>query len=104
VPPDAWRLDQRATAELVQAWRHSFLLLAAACGDPSRLAQISEQRRAYLDELARRDPVGFQQWIDSGARAAGDPSRYLTPGPPPMCRETGVPGQDDFGQTAGDRP
>jgi hypothetical protein len=45
----------------VQAWRRSFLLLAAAYDDPHRLAQGVEQRCAYLDEIARRDPVGFRQ-------------------------------------------
>ena len=77
VPPETGHLERRAIADLVHAWRHSFLLLATAQADPIRLAQICEQRRAYLEELARRDPVGFRRWIDSGARAAGDPSRYL---------------------------
>ena len=77
VPRTEWQLDRRETAEVVLAWRHSYLLLAACRDDPIRLAQLSEQRRAYLDELARRDPVGFRRWMDSGARAAGDPSRYL---------------------------
>jgi hypothetical protein len=78
VPPETWHIERRAMADLVQAWRHSFLLLATARTDPIRLAQICEQRRAYLDELARRDPAGFRRWMNSGARAAGDPSRYLT--------------------------
>ena len=82
VRPGAWQLDQRPMAELIGAWRHSFLLLSTAAGDPFRLAQVSDQRRAYLDEMARRDPEGFQRWIDSGVRAAGDPSRYLTVDPP----------------------
>jgi hypothetical protein len=43
-----------------------------------QLDRVGEQRRAYLDEMARRDPEGFHRWLDSGARAAGDPSRYLT--------------------------
>ena len=81
VPPETGHLERQAVADLVHAWRHSFLLLATAWADPVRLAHICQQRRAYLDELARRDPVGFRRWIDSGARAAGDPSRYLTVDP-----------------------
>ena len=34
-------------------------------------------RAIYLDELERRAGAGFQAWIGSGARAAGDPSRYV---------------------------
>ena len=86
VPPEAGHLKRRTVADLIYAWRYSYLLLATARADPIRLAQISEQRRTYLDELARRDPVGFRRWINSGARAAGDPSRYLTVDP---CSEGG---------------
>jgi hypothetical protein len=81
VAPETGHLERRAMADLIHAWRYSFLLLATARADPIRLAQIGEQRRAYLDELARRDPAGFRRWIDSGARAAGDPTRYLTVDP-----------------------
>jgi hypothetical protein len=35
--------------------------------------------RIYLDELERRDPAGVARWLDSGARAGGNPSKFLTP-------------------------
>jgi len=38
----------------------------------------SSSWRCYLDELERRDPAGFRRWINDGARAAGDPARYIT--------------------------
>jgi len=31
-----------------------------------------------LDELERRDRAGFQRWLSTGARAASDPSRYIS--------------------------
>jgi hypothetical protein len=61
--------------ELCRGWRHSFLLLATADGATRR--RVVQLRRRYLDELERRNPAGFARWLDSGARAAGDPSRYL---------------------------
>jgi hypothetical protein len=64
--------------ELCRAWRLSYLLLENAHG-PGELEHAARLRRQYLDELVRRHPEGFRRWIDDGARAAGDPSRYLRP-------------------------
>lgn len=82
-PTDAARRD-RVAAELagisVQAlcwqWRTSFTALQASA-DPRIRAQVAEDRQLCLDELERRNPVAFQRWLDSGARAASDPGSYL---------------------------
>jgi len=36
-----------------------------------------EQRQLYLDEFERRNPTGLAEWLASGARAAGDPTRFI---------------------------
>lgn len=65
-------------SELCWRWRTSFAALQHSAS-PSERARLIETRAALLDELASRDPAGFARWIDSGARAASDPSRFLTP-------------------------
>jgi hypothetical protein len=74
MPVSALSLD-----ELCLAWRRSFVQLQHAGDERGRHIVISS-RQAYLDELERRDPPGFAKWLDSGARAAGDPSRFVRPG------------------------
>jgi hypothetical protein len=61
----------------VLAWRYSYRALERATTHQAR-ALIAAQRQAYLDELERRDPTGVQRWLASGARAASDPTRFLT--------------------------
>ena len=73
LPPDPAGLS---IDELCRAWRVSFLELKTAHG-PNALENVTQLRRRYLDELCYRDPEGFHQWLDDGARAAGDPSRYI---------------------------
>lgn len=82
VVPHPALLGATGTAELCVAWRRSHGVVAGAA-DPLTLAACAELRRSYLDELERRDPEGFARWIGSGARAGGDPGRYLrcVPGP-----------------------
>jgi len=63
--------------ELCWRWRTSFTALQRAVSPTARLG-VLETRSALLDELARRDPVGFARWLDGGARAASDPTRYFT--------------------------
>jgi len=45
---------------------------------PGERLRLITTRSELLDELARRDPERFQRWLDSGARAASDPARFLT--------------------------
>ena len=62
--------------DLCRAWRSSFVSLERAVNPASR-ARIAGTRAVLLDELERRHPSGFGAWIRSGARAAGDPERYV---------------------------
>ena len=61
---------------LCLAWRTSFSALQRATSASEQL-HVIEARRAYLDEIERRNARGMAAWLASGARAAGDPSRYV---------------------------
>jgi hypothetical protein len=61
---------------LCRAWRASFSALQKASSPTQRL-RIVDERRAYLDEIERRTAHGMAAWLASGARAAGDPSRFV---------------------------
>ncbi len=73
VRPDAGEL---AADELCRAWQQSYLALIDVPEGPVR-EDIATWRRNLLDELERRDPVGFDDWLRNGARAGSDPTRYL---------------------------
>lgn len=62
--------------ELCRAWRTSFTTLQRASSRSQRL-RVVEDRRAYLDEIERRNPHGLKAWLASGARAAGNPTSYV---------------------------
>jgi hypothetical protein len=59
------------------AWRASYLALPQPL-PPCLRVRIVQRRQELLDELDRRNPHGFEAWLASGARAAGDPTRYIT--------------------------
>jgi hypothetical protein len=63
--------------DLCRAWCTSFDVLQSASGVEAR-ARVVSLRQAYLDELDRRDPLGLSAWLASGARATGNPDRYLS--------------------------
>lgn len=65
-----------STQELCLAWRQSFSQLQHTPLGPAR-EHIVNTRSSYLDEIERRDPDGFAQWLHTGARAGSDPSRYV---------------------------
>jgi hypothetical protein len=74
---DAPRQPQALTdAQLCTAWRVSFSALEKASTEQQRL-RIVEERQDCLDELERRNPHGLAAWLASGARAAGDPTRFV---------------------------
>ncbi len=76
--PTPLRLSPRALddAQLCWAWRISYVTLQRSTTPMQRL-RVVQQRQHYLDELERRNPAGVAAWLASGARAAGDPSRYV---------------------------
>jgi hypothetical protein len=63
-------------AQLCTAWRISFSALEKASTEQQRLRIVAE-RQNCLDELERRNPHGLAAWLASGARAAGDPTRFV---------------------------
>jgi hypothetical protein len=73
LPMDPESLDDHA---LCLAWRHSYVLLQRSHSAATRI-HIVDIRQAYLDELERRNALGLAAWLASGARAAGDPSRFI---------------------------
>lgn len=64
-------------AELCQLWRASYPALHRA-STPTRTLQLVHTRSALLDELAARHPDGFAHWMQHGARAASNPTPYIT--------------------------
>jgi hypothetical protein len=77
-PPAPVELTELSEEELCLAWRRSFTELAHCTTDAQRL-EVAARRTACLDELERRDPKAFAEWLESGPRAAGDPSKFFTP-------------------------
>lgn len=65
--------------ELCLAWRASFSALQKASSRSEQLSVV-EARREYIDEFERRNRPGLAAWLASGARAAGDPSRFVVGG------------------------
>lgn len=68
--------DLMTDEDLCSAWRSSFVALQRATSVESRLRVVTV-RALYLDELERRAGRAVQAWLESGARAASDPSRFL---------------------------
>jgi hypothetical protein len=62
--------------ELCGVWGETAATLAHGAGPRDRQA-VAEVRRICLDEFERRNPDGFQRWLDAGAPA--DPGAYLLP-------------------------
>lgn len=64
--------------ELCGVWLETTTTLAEGAGPRDRQA-VAEVRRICLDEFERRNPDGFQRWIEAGA--PGDPGSFLLPKP-----------------------
>jgi hypothetical protein len=77
-PPEVTtiRVDDLTTKALCVTWRRSYVLLQRASDSSSR-NKIVQLRRRLLDELECRNRPGFTKWLESGARAGSDPTRYL---------------------------
>ncbi|TDD48291.1 hypothetical protein E1263_33495 [Kribbella antibiotica] len=61
-------------SELCDVWVETAGQLAMGADMRDRQA-VAEVRRICLDEFERRNPVGFQRWLDAGAPP--DPTSYL---------------------------
>jgi hypothetical protein len=74
--------------ELSREWRRTASALESGA-DPAGRAQLVRRRGEVLDELERRDPVGFARWLAGGASAGDYPVGHLRgdsaagPGPGP---------------------
>ena len=77
--PEVSAMPMLSTADLCWGWRASFTALQRTSprNDLQQCLVLIGIRQRYLDEIARRDPVGCLRWLQAGARPAGDPSRYL---------------------------
>jgi len=73
MPDEPSLLDDYA---LCCAWRRSYVVLERP-HSPATHLKLVQQRQLYLDELERRNPTGMAEWLASGARAAGDPPRFI---------------------------
>jgi hypothetical protein len=69
-------IHRLSRTELCVLWQASATELAST-ETADQLAQVSDLRRALLEELTHRDPEGIARWLNSGARANSDPGRYL---------------------------
>ena len=93
VEPDAADVRDLDDAQLCLAWRRSYVRLETERGAAARLA-IVEQRQRYLDELQRRHGTAFQAWLESGARASGNPLPFLQHRSAPGAGDRVSDGQD----------
>ncbi|WP_219414502.1 hypothetical protein [Pseudonocardia nigra] len=91
VLPAGTAVAEMSTLDLCRAWRVSYLRLQHAAG-ATELDGTAQIRQRYLDELERRDLAGFRRWIDSGARAASDPARFIRTDIGSPSREGGATG------------
>jgi hypothetical protein len=78
--PPSPSIGDTATADLCRVWQQSWFTMSDLPPGPLR-DQVVELRCRVLDELERRHPDGVRRWLQSGPRADGDPSTFLSPGP-----------------------
>lgn len=76
-----------STESSCRGWKLGFLALRASTDDSGR-ARVVEVRHGYLDEFARRDPTGFQRWVEHDPYLVmGHPERFIAPSPAPPVNE-----------------
>jgi hypothetical protein len=73
--------------ELCWAWRRSFVRLQC-CRTVAETSRVVAERQLCMDELERRNPVGLSAWLEAGARAASDPSRFVMPADRNDCSDS----------------
>jgi hypothetical protein len=69
-----------STAALGREWLRTTEALAGQL-DPEARRSIVHRREEALDELERRDPAGFAQWLAAGPLPGSDPAGYVGGGP-----------------------
>lgn len=80
LPPD---LGQLPLIDLCRRWcaSHVELRRLQHTRQVAPLAALISARASYLDELQRRDPVGFDRWLTSVGGSDSDPGDYIAPPP-----------------------
>jgi hypothetical protein len=78
--PGAGPVHDLSVEALGQEWLRTSAALARVRTATARQA-LADRRREALDELERRDPVGFARWLAAGATVDSDPARYVSGDP-----------------------
>jgi hypothetical protein len=68
------------TPALGHEWLHTTAALAGQLHPGTRESMVN-RREEVLDELERRDPAGFAQWLAVGPNRGSDPADYVRGGP-----------------------
>lgn len=84
LPADVHRLllpvRELTTQALGDEWLHTTAALAGPL-DPAARHSLVARREEALDELERRDPQGFAQWLMAGSTRGSDPADFVRGGP-----------------------
>jgi hypothetical protein len=94
--PTVPRIDELTDRELCAAWQQSCSALDAATSAQTT-ARVVRERAVYVEELARRYPVGVTAWLIAGPVAVPDPLAYLNQShstSPGIDWNLLIPGQD----------
>ena len=67
--------------QLCKRWRTSYRASQRQQSSTVKLIAAVAERQMFLDELERRNSVGFAAWLAAGPEAAEDPLPYLTGDP-----------------------
>ncbi len=75
-PPTLAPVTELSTDALSREWLRTGGALAAAL-EPTTRQHVVARRQDTLDELERRDPVGFSRWLSTGAGPDSDPTEHI---------------------------
>jgi hypothetical protein len=81
-PPDSptnaspTEVQQLTDEQLCKRWRASYLAVQQPQATDQMMRSL-RQRQLCLDELQRRNEVGFDRWLASNPQAAGNPLPYI---------------------------